>query len=161
MKKNSLSLTSFPSPNFQKGWSSERVPHPSSSASALSNGNNGSNDDEKLDLDEMKDAKTMVSDFPSRRDMATQMSRENSTNSSPGERSSSLAIRPVVESQNDHPAAMEIKEVQVDKRVTITSWSKRHGSKTSKKRQPEFFQNSTGMRASSWDITNTTVSLSR
>ncbi|KAM7252175.1 hypothetical protein ACFE04_024058 [Oxalis oulophora] len=117
--------------------------------------------DEKLDLDEMKDAKTLVSDFPSRRDMATQMSREHSTNSSPGERSSSLAIRPVVESQNDHPAAMEIKEVQVDKRATITSWSKRHGHKTSKKRQPEFFQNPTGTRASSWDITNTTVSLSR
>ncbi|KAM7265416.1 hypothetical protein ACFE04_003099 [Oxalis oulophora] len=115
MKKNSLSLGTFPSPEGQifsdnlKGWCSERVPAAgNSSRRHISAAATPFYSDEKLD--EMKDAETtMVS---SRRDMATQMSPDNSSHSSPGP----LSIVPVSESQSDNYPAnkLEIREVQVE-----------------------------------------------
>lgn len=88
--------------------------------------------------------------------MATQMSPEGSTHSSCRGRSSSPpSTDPVLEPQSDHPAKLEIREVQVDKRATVIRWSKRPGSRRIKRGQPdveEFNPNAADAHSSSWDI---------
>lgn len=87
--------------------------------------------------------------------MATQMSPEGSSQSSP-----TFPHEP----QSDHPAKLEIREVQVDKRATMISWSKKHGSRMIKKGVPdieELYQNPTGTCASSWDISEAATSISK
>ena len=65
--------------------------------------------------------------------MATQMSPEGSTCSSPRGRSSFPPSIPPVE-QIDHPAKLKIREVQVNKRATlVSSNTTRHGSHIGKK----------------------------
>lgn len=119
--------------------------------------------DEKLD--DVADAEAMVSHVASRRDMATQMSPGSSTNSSPrGKFSFSPSTRSVAELQNDHPAKLEVREVQVDKGSTTISWSKRHGSRRIKKGLPgveEFYQNVAGTCAPSLDLSEVAASISK
>ncbi|KAK7291113.1 hypothetical protein RIF29_06010 [Crotalaria pallida] len=84
--------------------------------------------DEKFDC--LKDAGTNVSPGVSRRDMATQMSPEGSPSSSPNMRPSFSASTPpplsVTELQSASFSKMEVRDVQVDERVTMTRWSKKH-----------------------------------
>lgn len=107
----------------------------------------------------------MVSHVASRRDMATQMSPESSTNSSPrGKFSFSPSTHSVAELQNDHPAKLEVREVQVDKGSTTICWSKRHGSRRIKKGLPgveEFYQNVAGTCAPSLDLSEVAASISK
>ncbi|GMI68829.1 hypothetical protein like AT1G45207 [Hibiscus trionum] len=127
-----------------------------------------SSQDEKLD--EIKDAKIMINRVASRRDMATQMSPDESSNlSSPRERSSfghsppPILPLPAVD-DNDHPSKLDIREVQIDKRATVTNWSKRHGSRRSKKGEPDFedfYRNSAPASALSLDISEASTSISK
>ncbi|XP_057482251.1 uncharacterized protein LOC130769100 isoform X2 [Actinidia eriantha] len=78
-------------------------------------------------LDGTKDEENMVSHVVTRRDMATQMSPRNSARSSassPKERlpfsTSPPSIHPIVEPHSNHSAKLEIRDVQVDKRATVT-----------------------------------------
>ncbi|KAJ0231873.1 hypothetical protein HA466_0295310 [Hirschfeldia incana] len=68
----------------------------------------------------------------SRRDMATQMSPEGSIRLSPEREcslsSSSPTTRSIVELLNARVNRAEAKELQVDEKVTVTRWSKRHRS---------------------------------
>ncbi|KAI4381651.1 hypothetical protein MLD38_007708 [Melastoma candidum] len=68
----------------------------------------------------------------SRRDMATQMSPRNSTCSSPKARAS-FSICHSPPSRGEFPARTEVRDVGVDKRATIISWSKRHAYRISGK----------------------------
>ncbi|KAF5738215.1 Remorin family protein putative isoform 1 [Tripterygium wilfordii] len=113
--------------------------------------------DEKVD--DMRDAETMVSPAVSRRDMATQMS-PNSTSSSPRGRPSS----PPFTLPDDHPARMEIREVQVDKRATIISSPERGGPYSPKKGFPDdvdFNQNAPSACFSSWETSETATNVSK
>ncbi|KAJ9170692.1 hypothetical protein P3X46_018782 [Hevea brasiliensis] len=107
-------------------------------------------------LDNINDAENAVTRIISRRDMATQMSPEGSTSSSPRGRSSSPpSVSPAGQSESDHPAKLEIREVQVDKRATLISRTARHGSCTTKKGLPDIQdinENATDARISSWDV---------
>ncbi|KAI4386682.1 hypothetical protein MLD38_004594 [Melastoma candidum] len=68
----------------------------------------------------------------SRRDMATQMSPRSSICSSPKARASfSNCHSPP--SRGEFPARTEVRDVAIDKRATIISWSKRHASRISGK----------------------------
>ncbi|XVF17686.1 hypothetical protein REPUB_Repub10bG0145000 [Reevesia pubescens] len=128
-----------------------------------------SSQDEKLD--EIKDAEMMITRVVSRRDMATQMSPEGSSSrhSSPRERSSFCHSPPPVlplpaAENNDHPSKLDVKEVQIDKRATITNWSRRHGSRRIKKGMPDFenfYQNSTAASALSLDISEAATNISK
>ncbi|XP_052180148.1 uncharacterized protein LOC127793457 [Diospyros lotus] len=84
--------------------------------------------DEKLDG--VKDAGINISHAVSRKDMATQMSPQGSPNASPGRRSSlspsSPLVLPLVEMKSVQSSRSEIRDVQVDERVTMTRWSKKH-----------------------------------
>ncbi|KAE8703760.1 Detected protein of confused Function [Hibiscus syriacus] len=110
-------------PAIMPGWS-DLVSEPSLPSSQ----------DEKLD--EIKDAGMMINHAVSRRDMATQMSPdESSKHSSPRERSSfghSPPILPLPTVDNiDHPSKLDIREVQIDKRATITRSLQREEAKIS------------------------------
>ncbi|KAM3710384.1 hypothetical protein ACB098_01G027300 [Castanea mollissima] len=80
--------------------------------------------------DGVKDAGTDISRGVSRRDMATQMSPEGSSQSSPERRLSFSASNPcaltIEELQSVPSSKLEVRDVQVDERVTMTRWSKKH-----------------------------------
>ena len=104
------------------------------------------------------DADNIVDRIVSRRDMATQMSPGGSTHSS------SPSTNPVLEPQSDHPAQLEIREVQVDKRATVIRWSKSPGSRRIKSGQPdvvEFNPNAADAQSSSWDISEEVSNFSK
>ncbi|MED6145947.1 hypothetical protein PIB30_116798 [Stylosanthes scabra] len=78
-----------------------------------------------------QDAGTNVSPAVSRRDMATQMSPEGSTCPSPNNMRTSFSastppVLPIMELQSASFSKMDIRDVQVDERVTMTRWSKKH-----------------------------------
>lgn len=121
----------------------------------------GSNVDEKLDG--TKDAETTVSRVVSRRDMATQMSPADSTHSSatsPKDRlsfsTSPPSILPVLEPYSNHSAKLEIRDVQVDKRVTVTRQSGKHGARTKQNELPVVED-----LTSTWDISKATRDISK
>ncbi|XP_038999999.1 uncharacterized protein LOC120125707 isoform X2 [Hibiscus syriacus] len=98
-----------------------------------------SSQDEKLE--EIKDAKMMINHVVLRRDMATQMSPDESSN---------------------HSSSRE-REVQIDKRATVINWSKRHGSRRIKKGEPDFddfYRNSAPASVLSLDISEASTSIS-
>ncbi|KAM7277599.1 hypothetical protein ACFE04_004733 [Oxalis oulophora] len=84
-------------------------------------------------LDGVKDAATDVSRTVSRRDMATQMSPDGSARFSPNRGPSFSAttpsILPIIELPGVHSSKPEVRDVQVDERVTVTRWSKKNRSK--------------------------------
>ncbi|GKU94747.1 hypothetical protein SLEP1_g8191 [Rubroshorea leprosula] len=136
-------------------------------------GHGGGNVDRQSSLvqyekfEEIKDSETTISPMVSRRDMATQMSPESSSSHSSPKEGSSIcsstpSILPIVE-KDDHPSKMEIREVQVDKRVTTTNWSKR--SRIMKKDQPpdveDFYSIDGAASASSFDISEAATSISK
>ncbi|XP_028772540.1 uncharacterized protein LOC114741894 [Neltuma alba] len=109
-----------------------------------------------------KDAATNVSGAILRRDMATQMSPEGSQCSSPSTRTSFSAstpsVLPITELQGVSSSKMDIRDVQVDERVTMTRWSKKHralfsgkGSENVDKRKKKEIR----AHSSSWDLTGT------
>ena len=103
-----------------------------------------------------KDAETMVSPVVSRRDIATQMSPDSNTHSSPKDRFSfpPSPLLPTLEQQT-HSVKSEVRDVQVDKGVTMIRWSKKHGAKTTMRAPPdveEMDKNAAEAQASSWDI---------
>ncbi|XP_022751264.1 uncharacterized protein LOC111299978 [Durio zibethinus] len=123
-----------------------------------------SSQDEKLD--EIKESEMMISRVVSQRDMATQMSPEGCcSHSSPRERSSPCHSPPLpAVENNDLPSKLDIREVQIDKRATMTNRSKIHGSIRIQKGVPdfeEFNQNSTAVSAFSLDISEAATSISR
>ncbi|XP_042490921.1 uncharacterized protein LOC122070785 [Macadamia integrifolia] len=111
-----------------------------------------------------KDATTMISSAASRRDMSTQMSPEGSTHSSPKGRPSFSPsplplLLPTVELQSLNSSKSDVRDVQVDERVTVTRWSRKHSTQ-----QPE--KGSTGAeiwrkeaseaQVSAWEVADTT-----
>ncbi|MBA0863587.1 hypothetical protein Goshw_023310 [Gossypium schwendimanii] len=140
------------------GWSSDLV-----SESSLP-----SSQDEKLD--EIKDAEMMLCRVASRRDMATQMSPDNSSSHSSTRERSSFGHSPppilplTAVDNNDHPSKLDIREVQIDKRATVTNRSKRRGSRRIKKGEPDFegfYRNSAPTSALSLDISEAATSISK
>ncbi|CAA2985031.1 Hypothetical predicted protein [Olea europaea subsp. europaea] len=102
----------------------------------------------------------------SRRDMATQMSPESYTHSSPGRESSfSLAtpsIQPILELQIQ-PSKPEIRDVPVDERVTVTRWSKKHKSRIPGRgcgNADDWKRKAVEIRSASWEVSDLSKSIS-
>lgn len=91
-------------------------------------------EDEKIDEDN-------VTYDVSRRDMATQMSPVESPDSSPKGRpvmsTSPLLIASAMDHRSHHSAGVEVRDVQVDKRVTMSKQPKRHGRRMERNRSTE------------------------
>ncbi|XP_050208642.1 uncharacterized protein LOC126658747 [Mercurialis annua] len=121
--------------------------------------------DEKLH--DLKDASADLSSV-SRRDMATQMSPEGSGHSSPTMRQSFSASThsalPIVEVQSIHSSKSAVRDVQVDERVTVTRWSKKHSSRNRGKSSgnvDDWRKKSADSRTSCWDVSEAAKSLSK
>uniref|UniRef100_A0A7N0TPD9 Remorin C-terminal domain-containing protein n=1 Tax=Kalanchoe fedtschenkoi TaxID=63787 RepID=A0A7N0TPD9_KALFE len=72
-----------------------------------------------------------VSRDVSRRDFATQMSPEGSAQSSPRKRPSTSTLS-IVESQSYQSSHSDVKDVEVDERVTVTKWPKKNKARKSR-----------------------------
>ncbi|TYI75655.1 hypothetical protein E1A91_D06G021800v1 [Gossypium mustelinum] len=116
--------------------------------------------DENLDM--VKDAATDISRTVSRRDMATQMSPQGSTCSSTKESASfSLSTPsplPIMELQSIHASKSEVRDVQIDERVTMTRWSKKHRAGNTAKSSEivdDWRKKAADTRTPTWDVTET------
>ncbi|KAM2913815.1 hypothetical protein COP2_044422 [Malus domestica] len=124
--------------------------------------------DEKFDgRDGVKDAATNVSRAVSRRDMATQMSPD-SAHSSPRARASFSASTssglPIMEVQSVASSKSEVRDVQVDERVTVTRWSKKHKSRRPGKGShfgDSWKKKDADVRSAAWDLSDTSKSISK
>ncbi|MCE3217120.1 hypothetical protein HAX54_010461 [Datura stramonium] len=87
-----------------------------------------SSQDDRVDDTKETDS---ISCIVSRRDMATQMSPDDSTHSSPEGRSPS--IRSIEEPNNNHSAKVEIRDVQVDRGPPISGESQENGVRNTRK----------------------------
>ncbi|CAL9748418.1 unnamed protein product [Musa acuminata subsp. burmannicoides] len=101
-----------------------------------------------------------------RKDMATQMSPEGSTPSSPKQGPSSLCpdLVPCIEELESHFSKLEVRDVQVDDRVTVTRWSKKHiarGSGRCSASIIEWKKKTVEANTSAWEIAETTKSISK
>ncbi|KAF5740674.1 hypothetical protein HS088_TW11G00751 [Tripterygium wilfordii] len=119
-------------------------------------------------VDGVKNAATDISREASRRDMATQMSPGSSTHSSPKRNSPFVTSIPsalqIVEVQSIHSSKSEVRDVQVDERVTVTSWSKKQRPRIlgkSSEMTDDWRKKDLDARSSSWDITETAKSISK
>ncbi|XP_065847673.1 uncharacterized protein [Euphorbia lathyris] len=121
--------------------------------------------DEKLDG--AKDASTDISSAVSRRDIATQMSPDGSKHSSSSRRpsfsASTPSALPIVELQSISSKS-EIRDVQVDERVTVTRWSKKHKARHRKKSSEivnDWRKKNVDDRSSAWDVSEVSKSISK
>lgn len=121
--------------------------------------------DEKLD--DLEQSATNVSRTVSRRDMATQMSPESSHHSSSRHESSfspSSPILPIVELQSMHSSKPEVRDVQVDERVTVTKWSKKNRAIVPGRgsgNADDWKRKAVDVRAAGWDISDTAKTISK
>lgn len=119
-------------------------------------------------FDAFKDAGTNVSPAVSRRDMATQMSPEGSSCSSPNMMTSFSAsippTLPVTDLQSISFSKMDIRDVQVDERVTMTRWSKKHKALFTgrgSENVDSWKKKETSTRSSSWEISERSKTVSK
>ncbi|XP_059636578.1 uncharacterized protein LOC132278728 isoform X2 [Cornus florida] len=111
---------------------------------------------------------TDISRDVSRRDMATQMSPEGSLHSS-SQRNLSFSpstpsVLPIVELQSVHSPKSEVRDVQVDERVTVTRWSKKQRARFPGKGSENidaWKRKAVGARSSAWEVSETTNSISK
>ncbi|KAK8624298.1 hypothetical protein V6N13_065645 [Hibiscus sabdariffa] len=127
-----------------------------------------SSQDADESLDAVKDPATDISRTASRRDVATQMSPQGSTHSSPKESpsfspSNSSAL-PIIEPQSIHSSKSEVRDVQVDERVTMALWAKKQRARktvTSSEIVDDWRKRAVESRTSIWDVTETAKNISK
>ncbi|XP_020675101.1 uncharacterized protein LOC110094249 isoform X1 [Dendrobium catenatum] len=122
-------------------------------------------------FDRAQEIATMASPMTSSRDVGTQMSPDESTQSSPKERAerpssisqSPLFVHTITEMQSNFPC-LEIRDVQVDDRVTVTRWSKKHISRCSDRRSTDIIEwkrKTLESRTSDWEVIGTEKCISK
>ncbi|CAO2047377.1 unnamed protein product [Urochloa humidicola] len=109
-------------------------------ASAFANISEETTRDDKLQG--QQEATSVISSPIIKKDVATQMSPEDSISSSPKARHScsSLPSGHLLKEANSHIPKPEIRDVQVDDQVTVTRWSKRHVTRGSDKRSTNIIE---------------------
>ncbi|XP_039066945.1 uncharacterized protein LOC120212828 isoform X2 [Hibiscus syriacus] len=119
-------------------------------------------------IDVIKYASTDISRTVSRRDMATQMSPQSSTYSSPkgtpSFSTSSLSALPITEMPNIHSSKSELRNVPVDERATMTRWSKKHRArKTGKSSEivDDWRKKAVDTCTSTWEVTEAGKNISK
>lgn len=99
--------------------------------------------------------------------MATQMSSEDSTHSSPRTRPlspSTPSALPIVELQSVHSSKPDVRDVQVDGRVTVTRWSKKHRARNPGKSSDiidDWRKKSVDATSPAWDVTDSAKNISK
>ncbi|XP_038897821.1 uncharacterized protein LOC120085728 isoform X2 [Benincasa hispida] len=112
---------------------------------------------------EVNNSATNISRDVSRRDMATQMSPEGDFKSSleirPPISIATCSVQPIRELKSLSCSKSEVKDVEVDGRVTLTRWSKKHKSRIPCKGQVHDKDAEPVICA--WDVSDTTRSISK
>lgn len=108
----------------------------------------------------------MVSTSIYRKDVATQMSPKRSSPSSPKEMpfSPSPTSAPPLGEPRGHFSKFEVRDVQIDDRVTVTRWSKKHISRGSDKRSTsiiEWKKKTDETNTSAWEVADTAKATSK
>ncbi|KAM0948849.1 putative remorin [Dioscorea sansibarensis] len=118
-------------------------------------------------LDSTKEIATAITPVVLKKDMATQMSPDGSTQSSPKERlslsPSSQSVHPTTEFES-HFSKLEIRDVQVDDRVTVTRWSKKQIARSSDRRSTNIIQwkkRPVEGRSCAWEVAETAKCMSK
>ena len=125
----------------------------------------GSNSEDKFGG--FKDVGTNVSRATSRRDMATQMSPQGSSRSSPNLRpsfsASTPSTLPVTELRTVGSSKVDIRDVQVDEHVTVTRWSKKHRALFTGRgsEKVESWKKELSTQSSTWDVSETSKPASK
>ncbi|KAG8087421.1 hypothetical protein GUJ93_ZPchr0010g7740 [Zizania palustris] len=120
--------------------------------------------DEQTDI--TKDSATSRKSAILRKDVATQTSPEQSRSTSPSRRHSfscSLSVQQVKELESCF-SKLEIKGVQMDDRVTLTRWSKKHATQGSEKNSTNIIQlkkRSMESKSSAWAVAGTAKCISK
>ncbi|KAK7410041.1 hypothetical protein VNO78_00517 [Psophocarpus tetragonolobus] len=116
----------------------------------------------------VKDVGTDVSRAVSRRDMATQMSPQGSSCSSPNLRPSFFASTPstlpITEFRTVASSKVDIRDVQIDEQVTVTRWSKKHKALLTgrgSEHAESWKKKELSTQSSTWDISETTKPASK
>ncbi|KAL5223264.1 hypothetical protein ABZP36_027977 [Zizania latifolia] len=123
-----------------------------------------STQDEQINI--TRDSTTSSKSAILRKDVATQTSPEQSRSSSPNRRNSfsrSLSSQQVKELESCF-SKLEIKDVQMDDRVTLTRWSKKHVTQGSEKNSTNIVQwkkKTMESKSSSWEVTETAKCISK
>ncbi|KAJ1268822.1 hypothetical protein BS78_07G163400 [Paspalum vaginatum] len=114
----------------------------------------------------IKDSATSTAPIIVRKDVATQTSPDISRSSSPSVRTSfsrSLSAQQVKELESCF-SKLEIRDVQVDDRVTLTRWSKKHVTRGSEKNATniiEWKKKTMESKSSAWEVTETAKCISK
>ncbi|KAG6522064.1 hypothetical protein ZIOFF_019198 [Zingiber officinale] len=110
-----------------------------------------------------REAASMISSSILRKDVATQMSTDGSTSSSPREKPSSpsSASASAIEELASHFSKLEVRDVQVDDSVTVTRWSRKHTAQDSNRQSPRIIRwKKTEGKTCAWDVSKTANSIS-
>ncbi|XAR61897.1 hypothetical protein NMG60_11016443 [Bertholletia excelsa] len=118
--------------------------------------------------DKDEDDETNISRVVSRRDMATQMSPEGSPHSSPRRNpsfsSSTPSFLPIVELESVQSSKSEIRDVQVDERVTMTRWSRKHRTRLLGRgsgNDDDWKRKAVEVQTSAWEVSEAVKSISK
>ncbi|KAF8654427.1 hypothetical protein HU200_061610 [Digitaria exilis] len=117
-------------------------------------------------IESIKDSATSSTPMVLRKDVATQTSPDISRSSSPNRRNSfcrSLSAQQVKELESCF-SKLEIRDVQVDDRVTLTRWSKKHVTRGSDKNATniiEWKKKTMESKPSAWEVTETAKCISK
>lgn len=100
------------------------------------------------------------------KDVATQMSPDRSTTSSAKERplSPSSASTPAIEELETHFSSLEVRDVQIDDRVTVTRWSKKQIARGHDRRSAsiiEWKKKTVEANTIAWEVSETSKSMSK
>ncbi|OEL33414.1 hypothetical protein BAE44_0005569, partial [Dichanthelium oligosanthes] len=117
-------------------------------------------------IESIKDSATSSAPTILRKDVATQTSPDISRSSSPSMTTSfsrSLSVQQVKELESCF-SKLEIRDVQVDDRVTLTRWSKKHVTRGSDKNATniiEWKKKTMETKSSAWEVTETAKCISK
>lgn len=117
-------------------------------------------------IESIKDSATSSAPIILRKDVATQTSPAISRSSSPSTRTSfsrSLSSQQVKELESCF-SKLEVRDVQVDDRVTLTRWSKKHVTRGSEKNATNIIEckkKTVDSKSSAWEVTQIVKCISK
>ncbi|CAM8911289.1 unnamed protein product [Rhodiola kirilowii] len=114
-------------------------------------------------LDGVKDSATDISHAVSRRNMATQMSPDGSPCSSTRRRHSNSSALSVVEMHNGDSPRLDVRDVKVDERVTMTRWCRKNKSRLSggSENVDDWTRKAAEAHSTAWEVSDAAKSLSK
>uniref|UniRef100_A0A7N0T415 Uncharacterized protein n=1 Tax=Kalanchoe fedtschenkoi TaxID=63787 RepID=A0A7N0T415_KALFE len=116
------------------------------------------------EFDGVNEADDGISRAVSRRDMATQMSPEGSPCSSSRRRHSISSAVSFLEMHNNRSPRLDVRDVEVDERVTMTKWSRKNKSRTGGRgteNVDDWTRKTAEAHSAAWEVSDAAKSISK